>query len=225
MPRSVINSGFGFSPLNFGGADSLDSILAKERSLGFATPRENRERKLTEAVFAVHPLTSHADKRITQIIDGIRSLNLPLKLYAGEAGYEDPKLKNEKLDIWKLTNGNGYEFQFVIQSKMIHAIWLIVEVEKQGFFWKVKRFFEQVADLLLEKCDYSFIYGQAVWTSNSRIKALPEKPEIEKDWRWLPVFCGWDASLKPIVYEGLLVFYFRMGFILHPKHGDENYVA
>jgi hypothetical protein len=231
MPRSVIGSGFSVAPLNFGGGISLNTILAKAGSGGnrFAAQTAEKDRQLTEPVFAEHPITSHDEPRIAEILDGIRAHNLPLKLYAGEAGFKDPQPSDEKQKIWKLANGEGMEFQFVIDcdsgKPLIHAIWLKVEVEKQGSFFAVRRFFEQVAALLLEHCGYPYLYGRAVWSSNSRIKALPNKPDIEQDWRWLPVFCGWDASLKPIVHEGLVALYLKMGFILHPKHGDENYVV
>lgn len=232
MPLSVIGSGSGLAPLNFGAMASLNSILAKERNAGnrFKPPQtEDKERQINEPIFKAHPISEHPKPRIAEILNGIRALNLPLKLFVGEATYQNHKPTDEKLEVWKLANGDGFEFQFYMDcdnGKLpIHAIWLRCETEKQGSFFAVRRFFEQVAALLLEHCGYPFIYGRAVWSSNSRIRALPDKPDIESDWRWLPVFCGWDDSLKPIVYEGLVVFYLRIGFILHPRYGDENFVV
>jgi hypothetical protein len=211
---------------------SLNAILTKERCAGNRfkpTQTEDKERQINEPIFKEHPISEHPKPCIVEILNGIRALNLPLKLYVGEATYKDHKPTDEKLEVGKLANGDGYEFQFFIDSDSgkppIHAIWLRCETEKQGSFFAVRKFFEQVSALLLEHCGYPFIYGRAVWSSNSRIKALPDKPDIERDWRWLPVFCGWDASLKPIVYEGLVVFYLRIGFILHPRYGDENFVV
>jgi hypothetical protein len=122
------------------------------------------------------------------------------------------------------------EFQFVIQEDegkpfedygVLHAMWLKVDVAIQGSFYRLRRFWEQVADLLLEKCGYSIIYGRGVWSSNSRVRGLNEINR-EKDWRWLPQFAGWDENLRPIVVQGLVLMYLRLGFFLLPEKADEN---
>jgi hypothetical protein len=132
--------------------------------------------------------------------------------------------------MWKFSNDAGCDFEFVIQEGTgshhagygaIHVMWLKVQPEKQGSFWDLRAFFEQVATLLLEHIGYESVWGKAIWSSNSKIKALSQ-PDPEKDWRALPVFCGFDASLKPMIYEGLVVMYLRMGFVLQGSKDDDN---
>jgi hypothetical protein len=222
----VIGAGFSVPPFDFR-ARAMNAIIAMVED-----EAHHEARQLTEPVFAAHPITEHSKPRIMEILNGIRALNLPLNLFAGETGFKYAKPTDKKLDVWKLTNGRGYEIQFVIQEGIgkphdgygkIHGIWLKVDVQKQGAFWAVKSFVEQVTNLLLEHCGYDFLWGRAAWSANSRIKALP-KPDKNNDWRSLPFFVGWDAELNPIVYEGLLVFYLRLGFFRHPDT-DENVVV
>jgi len=78
---------------------------------------------------------------------------------------------------------------------IIDAIWLRINAEEQGNFWAVKRFFDQVAELLLEFCGYDFIYGRAIWSENSTVRTKVEGGKYN-DWRWKPVFSGWDCNLR-----------------------------
>jgi hypothetical protein len=222
-----------FQP-RFGSLPSIDEIIAKETSWRNAVePSDDDDEPLPldEPVFDIHPLSRHYKGRINEILAGIREKNLPLKLFAGEAKIRSTK-PHPPAEVWKLADGKGMEFQFIIQEDegkpfenygVLHAMWLKVDVAIQGAFWRLKRFWEQVADLLLEKCGYSFIYGRAVWSSNSQIKGLAE-PNRDMDWRWIQKFVGWDEKLRPIVVQGLVLMYLRLGFFLHPDKADENLV-
>ena len=213
---------------------STNEILAKERGWRKSSEVTNADEDklpIDEPNFSVHSLSRHYNRRINEILDGIKENKLPLKLFAGTARIRSKK-SYPPVEVWKLADENGMELQFVIQEDkgsshdeygVIHAMWLKVDVAKQGGFWSLKRFWQQVADLLLEKCGYSFIYGRAIWSSNSRIRGLAE-PDRDNDWRWLPQFVGWNAALKPIVVQGLVLMYLRLGFFLHPDKAEENLV-
>jgi len=220
MFRSVCGIGGGLAPLEFGAAAVLDALRACEPDLN-------------EPEFAAQPITSHHKPRISEILAGISTLNLPLKLYAGKATLKHAQPTDKSLEVWKLANSEGYQIQFEIVEGSgkphddygkIYALWVKVDVEKQGAVWKLKAFIEQVASLLLQHCGYSCLLGHAIAAANSEIKNLL-KPDPEYDWRWLPVFCGWSVDLQPIVHQGLLALYVKIGFILHPKHGDKSLVV
>jgi len=76
----------------------------------------------------------------------------------------------------------------------------------------------------LEFCGYDFIYGRAIWSENSTVRNKVEGGKYN-DWRWKPVFSGWDCNLRPILIQGLVLMYLRMGFLILPEFYSENVVA
>lgn len=193
--------------------------------------RERRPLRLVDPIYGQKPLHEHSNWRISELIHGIRELRLELNLHAGTAAYSGGG--SDGVDVLKLTNGAGFDFEFEIHpgtgktpedDGVVHALWLKVEPDRQGSFWKLATFFNQVATLLLDCCSYRLIWGRAIWSSNSRVRGL-RQPDIKRDWRALPVFCGFDASLNPLIHEGLLALYLRMGFVHLPDEELENLVV
>ena len=184
---------------------------------------------LADISYDKHPLGGHYDPRVQEIIEGIKTLKLDLKLFGGKGyvrwwdGERLQSRKEREVSLFKLCDGDSFEFMFTIEAEdeergygRIHAILFTVNLASQGSFWASKRFLiGSVAQLFLEYLGYSSIFGRALWSINTTIKGNPSK-DRRKDWRWRFVFCGWDRQLRPILMQGLTVMYLRMGFVPTP---------
>lgn len=211
---------------------SIESSMARlqlDLEMGRGAPR------LGALTYSEYPLGDHFELRIKEMLDGISTLQLPLKLFQGEAEIRGPSSKQGTLKIWKLSNDEGCSLEFSLEGipkgrirspdEFVHVLWLKVDVQDQGSFWRLSRFFSHVRELLLEWCGFRFMCGRAMWSSNSKIKGTAN-PDRFADWRWKPEFIGWDESLSPIVVSGLIKMYLRMGFILDSSssQADESEV-
>jgi hypothetical protein len=198
---------------------------------------DNGHLLLREQQFDNPPLTSSADIRVQEILDVIRRLDLPLQLYEGEGrGYywTGADLENKEIFIMplmKLRNETmGHEIQFHIEEiedmepqphvayGHIRVTMYVVDTHKQGSFYRCKQFIrEQVGRLLLEEIGYNSLWGDATWSINSEIRGNPRK---EDDFRWQYRFAGWDGTLMPIFINGLVMLYYRMGYVPDPYQLD-----
>lgn len=182
-----------------------------------------------EAVFSDIPLGKTSDERIQEILDGISDMHLPLRLYEGEArchvwtGKNLQTKEHFTTPIWLIRNDElGHELEIQIEPigdephyKYGHVKGLLyrVDVERQGSFWNAKKFIrEQIGELFLEHIGYNTIYGQAMWSFETNEKGNPENDK-QLSWRWQPRFAGWDSKLNPIFISGLMLFYYRLGYI------------
>lgn len=192
-----------------------------------------RERRFDEA-----PCMSTPCKRSQEMVDAIKALNMPLKLYEGEASghyWTGDKLdKKETFTIPQLMlkdeEGNSLQFDieefemdepakpFVNYGK-IHATMYEVETQRQGNYYSAKRFIiGKIKRLLLDHLGYNTLWGRATWSINTEVKGNPAK---EDDWRWQFAFVGWDSQLRAIYINKLVLFYYRMGYVADPYQASD----
>lgn len=190
----------------------------------------------TKAVFSDTPLGGTDDSRIQEIIEGISTLGLPLRIFSGEAHWHVWSGRNLKTKeqftppIWLIRNETlGHELEIRLEPigdkphyEYGHVKGLLYRVDpsRQGFFWDSRQFIrEQIGKLFLEHLGYNSIYGDAMWSLNTVEKGNPGNDKMQS-WRWLPRFAGWDSLLNPIYLSGLTLFYYRLGFVADLKELD-----
>lgn len=208
------------------------SIASSMAQLQLNVEMERGSPGIDSLTYSEYPLGDHYELRIKEMLTGISTQGLPLRLFQGEAKIRGQSSKQEAVKVWKLSSDEGCSFEFSLEGipegrsrspdEYIHVLWLKVEVQDQGSFWRLTRFFSHVQELLLEWCGFRLMRGRAMWSSNSKIKGLTN-PDMFEDWRWKPEFIGWDKNLEPIVVSGLIKMYLRMGFLLDPssRQSDE----
>ena len=206
----------------------------------FIRKLENEHPRLSEPEYSPFPCGDHHDFRVQAIVEAVRERNLPIELHRGEAktgrwvGENLTRWEESKIATFKLTDlVSGYDFEFQFdevaglneKSRRIHVLWLRIAQERQGSFWKARKFIkEMIAPLLLEHLGWDAFWGRAIWSQNSEIKNNPSKDKL-KDWRWKHAFAGWDAELKPIAIPGLKLMYLRMGFLPPPLNPEDREIV
>jgi hypothetical protein len=232
---NCINDALGYASHN---ADFLSpdlaSIIAQQEETKIRQ-LENEHLVYEGEVFNDCPLGGHYNEKIQKIIDCLKDLDLPLKLYSGHCylrywgGSKLDKLIEKEVEQFKLINNEGQSLRFDLgfslcaggaqtdeasdddESDRVHAVMYQVEEDAQGSFFKCNRFWhQQLKPLLLDRCGFKSIWGRATWSSNTFTRGRPSK---EFDWRWQYVCTGLDSSLRPIYLNKLYLFYLRMGFV------------
>ena len=217
-------------------AHMLSPDLAKiieQQELIIEREYENEHPHYYEERFSNIPLSRTDNPRIQKIIDGIKELELPLKLYSGTAkvrkwvGHKLSQKVEMTHDQWKIANDEGHSLRFNLDELSapvpgaensecrdmgrIHTVLYEVKEDRQGSFFKSKRFLiNQLKTLLLEHCGFTAIWGRARWSVNTYTRGRPSK---DQDWRTQWKCVGVAESLKPIFLNKLYLFYMRLGFI------------
>ena len=185
---------------------------------------ENQNPYLYGETFSSKPITQSNNKRIQTIIDGIKTLGIPLKLYKGNAKshcWEGDQLENKTtktIDQWKITNEENHILRFDLDDDdgmgRVHVVMYEVDQHEQGSWISCKRFWhDQLKPILLEHCGFSSIWGRATYSIDHPVRGNPTKA---KDWRRSFKFMGYDSRLRPIFVNKLWLFYMRLGFIPSP---------
>lgn len=216
------------SDLSFvrGRIDSFDPML-KERTKALESLRRklhNENPPVTRFDYSADECKSHQNPRVSRIIAALSQSGLKkYRLYLGKAfsiKYFGQNLRFEKeqseevFDLRSKKEGFSLQFRIVEResdSAVIHVLFLKREMTNQGSFWQLKRILcDEVWGGILEPVGFQFLFGKAIWSSNSEIRVTCP---IEKDWRYKQVYAGINGNLEPIFMSGIQLMYLRMNFL------------
>ena len=215
------------SDLSFvrGGFDSFDPLF-KERKKALESLRRqlhNECPSVTRFEYSCEQCKSHKSPLVAKILTALNQSGLQdYSLYQGKAFSvryfgSDLRFEEEQSEeVYELrSKKEGFSLQFRIVEKecgaVIHVLFLKRATSHQGCFWQIKRILcDEVWGGILEPAGFHYLYGRAVFSTNSEIKI---KSPREKDWRYTQVYAGLNKDLKPIFISGIQLMYLRMNFL------------
>ena len=226
------------SDLSFvcGRIDSFDPMLKERRKALESLRRKlhNENPPVTRFDYSADECKSHQNPRLSGIIAALSQSGLKkYSLHLGKAfsvRYFGPDLRFEEEfseEVFEIKNNKeGFSLQFRIVERessgaVIHALFVTREIGHQGCFWQIKRILcDEVWGGILESAGFQFLFGKAIWSSNSEIRITCPK---ENDWRYKQVYAGINGNLEPIFMSGIQLMYLRMNFLpMKPFDSDAS---
>jgi hypothetical protein len=202
--------------------------LAKERAKAFEPVRRaihNQAPTIIRYGFSDASSHKHQNPIVSKILKTLTRSGLDgYSLHCGNAFkilYTGPSLSHEEEsseEVYELRNKKeGFRLQFRIIEETdfgrpaLHVLFLIRETDRQGSFFEIKRMLvEELWRQVLELSGFAFLYGRAIWSSNSEIRYAGL---VSKDWRKELSYVGLDDNLEPILIPALRLLYYRLGFV------------
>lgn len=235
--NQAINAAQGFDPMADPFASSELLAIQSKAIDQYVREHENRRLNIRKLTFPNAPSAITSCRRTQEIIDAIKDEGLALKVYEGEGlvtywtGEDLSKKESFTIPQIRIKDDRGNSLTFDYEEfdiddpkpfenyGKIHTTMYEVERQRQGSYYKAKRFIiGKIKPLLLDKLGYNTMWGRATWSINTKVKGDPAK---EDDWRTHFAFVGWDSKLMPIYINKLVLMYFRMGFIADPYQAFE----
>jgi hypothetical protein len=126
------------------------------------------------------PLLEGQSEEGDLLIRGLRNLCLPYDVYSGHALMEQVTFQmdiyHRKDPIFKIQDPEGgfsveYRPDTLFGSKSAYVLFFKRDKNRQGNYFEFKKFIKQeISPLLFQEANYEYIFGKAIWSSNSEIR-------------------------------------------------------
>jgi hypothetical protein len=220
----ILNREYDYLPNPLGLFDPLVQIRAEilepiRRKLLNESPRISR------LSFTEEPCHKHNNFFVLKILKSLSKSRLnDYQLHCGKAIYIrytgrnlcfEEEFSKEVYELRNKKEGFSLQFRIIEETDFgrpaLHVLFLIRETDRQGSFFAIKRMLvEDLWQQVLVPSGFAFLYGRAIWSSNSEIRyAGPSS----KDWRKELSYVGLNDKLEPILIPALRLLYYRLGFV------------
>lgn len=126
------------------------------------------------------PLPEGQSQEGDLLIRGLRNLGLPYEVFSGHALMEQVTFQMEiyqrKDPIFKIYDPeSGFSIEYrpdaLFGSKSAYVLFFKRDKDKQGNYFEFKKFIKkEISPLFFQEAEYEYIFGRAIWSSNSEIR-------------------------------------------------------